>query len=84
MSYELDIPDSFKRTLRKHNKDMHRRVKKTIKKLLDDPTRGKPLKGPLAGIRSERVGGFRIKYKIKGNVVKLISLDPRGGAYRRG
>jgi len=83
MSYELDIPDSFKRSLRKHDKDMRQKVKKKIKKLIDDPTRGKPLKGPLSGIRSERVDGFRLKYEIEGKVVRLISIDPRDKAYRK-
>jgi mRNA interferase RelE/StbE len=48
-----------------------------------DPQISKPLKGP-EGMRSSRVGDWRIVYTIheKGNMIYVVAIRPRGEAYR--
>jgi len=48
-----------------------------------DPRISKPLKG-LEGMRSSRVGDWRIVYTIheKGNMIYVVAIRPRGEAYR--
>jgi len=43
MSYELDIPDSFKRTIRKHDKSMCQKVKKKTSSASSVPVKTKEI-----------------------------------------
>jgi mRNA interferase RelE/StbE len=49
-----------------------------------DPRLSKHLEGPFAGIRSSRVGDWRILYTVENQARTLYVIDvrPRGGAYR--
>lgn len=59
------------------------RVDKAIEKILKNPELGKPLKYDLAGLRSERIGKFRIIYEIKGEVIIFYTFEHRKKAYRK-
>lgn len=59
------------------------RVDKVIQKILDKPYLGKPLMYSLSGLRSERVGPFRIIYEEKDNVVIFRFFDHRKKVYGR-
>jgi mRNA interferase RelE/StbE len=53
--------------------------------LLENPHRvGKPLRGDLVGLYSERVGAYRIVYEIDqgSRTVRVISIDHRADVYR--
>lgn len=61
------------------------RIRKAIEHLQEDPWHGKTLVGRLAGLRSRRVGDYRIVYMIEEEAHKLFILHvgPRGGAYTK-
>jgi mRNA interferase RelE/StbE len=53
--------------------------------LIENPHRvGKPLRGELVGLRSARVGAYRIVYQIDPDrrTVLVISIDHRADVYR--
>jgi len=64
---------------------MHPRLKKKIKasleRILLNPNEGKSLKDELAGLRSFRVGRFRIIYRIQKNHVEIVAIGPRERIY---
>ena len=43
---------------------LHRRLVNALEALGQTPLAGKPLKGPLQGVRSYRVGMYRILYEV--------------------
>jgi mRNA-degrading endonuclease RelE of RelBE toxin-antitoxin system len=60
------------------------RIDHALDRLVNDPTVGKPLVGPLSAHRSLRVGSLRIIYRFDDEEETLLVLDiaQRGGAYR--
>ena len=64
---------------------LYRRIVNALEKLGKEPTTGKPLKGPLQGIRSYRVGAYRILYEVLADVlvVYVVDIRHRSVAYRR-
>lgn len=53
--------------------------------LLENPHRvGKPLRGDLVGLRSARVGAYRVVYEIDGGTrtVRVLYIDHRSDIYR--
>ncbi|MEX1139696.1 MAG: type II toxin-antitoxin system RelE/ParE family toxin [Bacteroidota bacterium] len=53
-----------------------------IESLADEPDAGKPLLGPLKGIRSLRVGEYRILYEIDEKRVVVLTVNHWKEAYR--
>ena len=53
-----------------------------IKKLCENPDVGNRLGGTYKGVRSERVGPFRLLYALKGDTLYLVRFKHRGKAYR--
>jgi len=79
----------FTRTSRKQFGYLPSKAKKEIAKILEeeiapDPLLGKPLHGPLKGLRSKRVGNLRIIYQIIKNelVIMVINLEHRKKVYQ--
>lgn len=64
---------------------VYRRMVNALEKLRREPTAGKLLKGPLRGLRSYRVGAYRILYEVLGGVlvVYVVDIRHRSMAYRR-
>ncbi len=56
-------------------------LKKHIQKLCENPELGKPLEGSYKGVRSERVGPFRLLYSLKGETLYLIRFRHRKKVY---
>ncbi len=42
---------------------------------------GKPLRGPLSGYWSLRVGDYRVAYRLKSSTVYIDVIDHRSGVY---
>ena len=79
----------FTRTSRKQFKALPSKAQKEITKILEEeiarnPLLGKPLHGPLKGLRSQRVGNLRIIYQIIKNelVIMVINLKLRKSVYQ--
>lgn len=57
-------------------------IKAAIRELSVNPLLGKKLKGEFEGLRSYRVGSFRILYRFVPDVVQIAYIDHRKDVYR--
>ncbi len=80
-AYKLRIPDSVVELVRGMHPLLKRRIKASLKTILDRPEEGKELKDQLAGLRSFRVSRFRIIYKVGMNIVEIVAIGPRVRIY---
>ena len=81
--YELRATSKFDRRFRQLDKDLQIRVAKEILKLESDPLIGKALHGVLKGLRSLRIGDYRVIYEISGRDIVLHWVEHRRRAYER-
>lgn len=70
--------------LARSDRRLFERIDRALDRLVEDPTVGKPLAGPLSGHRSLRVGSVRIVYRFddEHQVVLVLDIAQRGGVYR--
>lgn len=63
---------------------LYRRMANVLDSLETDPFQGKPLKGPLRGFYSYRVGSYRVIYRIFQSrfLVIVIDIGHRRDIYR--
>ena len=59
---------------------LKRKVRAALQALLENPRAGKALRNELRGLRSYRVGRFRIIYRIGGDL-ELVAFGPRDSIY---
>jgi mRNA-degrading endonuclease RelE of RelBE toxin-antitoxin system len=58
------------------------RLKEAIRELSENPLLGKKLKGEFEGLRSHRVGPFRIVYRFTREILEVVHIDDRKDVYR--
>ena len=60
------------------------RIKKALKDLEKEPPEGdiRPYEGN-PGIWRLKVGGYRVLYKIEGDIILATHIEPRGQAYKK-
>ena len=62
--------------------DLKRKVRAGLEVIREDPSVGKELHDDLAGLRSFRVGNFRIIYRVAARrVIELVALGARRTIY---
>jgi mRNA-degrading endonuclease RelE of RelBE toxin-antitoxin system len=62
--------------------DLKRKVRAALDVIRDDPAAGKELHDDLDGLRSFRVGNFRIVYRVAAErVIELVALGARRTIY---
>ena len=61
--------------------DLKRRVRSVLDAVVVDSSVGKALRDELAGLRSCRVGRFRIIYRVAGSVIEIVAVGPRATIY---
>ena len=80
---KLRVPRHLTDLVRHAHPQLKRKIKASLGAILTDPDSGKPLKAELAGLRSFRVGRFRIVYKVllarKG--IQVVAIGPRSRIY---
>lgn len=87
MSYTVRLSDPAAKTLARIDKATQRRILARLHELAEnpyDPRISKPLVG-MDGMRSSRVGAWRILYTVHEaeKVVYVVAIRPRGKAYRK-
>lgn len=58
------------------------RLKEAIRELSISPLLGKKLKGEFEGLRSYRLGSFRIVYRFTKELFEIVYIDHRKDVYR--
>jgi mRNA interferase RelE/StbE len=78
----LRMPEETADFIRGLHPGIKRRVKAALKAILSDPDRGKSLRNELEGLRSFRVGRFRIIYrKPSEGIIDIVAIGPRKYIY---
>ena len=76
----LRIPHEVAALVRGLHPVLKRKVRAALQAILDDPYAGKALCNELQGLRSYRVGRFRIIYRLR-REVELVAIGPRDSIY---
>jgi len=86
VSYEVRLSREAVKTLDRMDSKLEKRIRSRLHELSDDPLdpRLSKLLTDMEGLRSSRVGGWRILYTIdnSANAVIVLAVRPRGQAYR--
>lgn len=78
----LRMPEETAEFIRSLHPEIKRKVKAALKAILSDPDIGKSLRNKLEGLRSFRVGRFRIVYrKPSRGIIDIVAIGPRKYIY---
>ena len=82
MRYRLMVPDETVDFLRSLHPEIKRKTRAALNLIASEPGVGKSLRDELKGLRSFRVGRFRIIYKVASKrVVEIVAIGPRKTIY---
>ena len=74
--------EELKELIRGLPPELKRKVRAGLDVILDTPESGKPLQRELCGLRSLRVGRYRVVYRIVSDVeIELVVVGPRPTVY---
>lgn len=80
--HQLRVPADVAGLIKNLHPGLKRKVRNALEQLISDPHSGKVLKDELEGLRSYRVGRFRIIYRIAtGRCIDLVAIGPRSIIY---
>ncbi len=74
MSWKIEYNKEAVRNLEKIAKLEKNKIFKGIELLKENPDLGKQLVGPLKGLRSLRIGKYRVIYKKENQIIAIIIL----------
>jgi mRNA interferase RelE/StbE len=80
--FEIEYTPSFLKRIKGLNKEAQARIIREVKVLSTNPYAGKSLRGEWKGIRSLRIGDYRVLYQIKGNKIFLLVVGHRKRIYK--
>lgn len=80
---KLKVPEETAATVRSLHPELKRKIKAALQAILTDPQSGKILKDELEGMRSFRVGKFRVIYRAlnKEKLIEILAIGPRKTIY---
>jgi len=82
VSHRLRIPNEIAQLIRSLHPTIKRKVRAALQAIVESSACGKPLKEELAGLRSYRIGRFRIVYRIaEDRSVEVVAIGPRRYIY---
>ena len=80
--YRLRVPRRLAELLRGLHPGLKRKVRAGLDLIRTDLAAGKALRDELAGLRSLRVSGLWIVYRVaRGRVIELVAIGPRRTIY---
>jgi len=77
----LRVPGDVASLIRGLHPELKRKVRSALDAVVADPAVGKALRDELSGLRSCRVGRFRIIYRVAGSVIEIVAVGPRTTIY---
>ncbi len=77
----LRVPGSVASLIRGLHPDLKKKIRTTLDAVIADPSVGKALRDELAGLRSCRVGRFRLIYRVAGSVIETVAVGARATIY---
>jgi mRNA-degrading endonuclease RelE of RelBE toxin-antitoxin system len=82
INYVITTEDYEKNTKHIKDKETKDRIKKQIKKLIENPEIGKPLRHDLKGERSVHIKPFRLVYTFENDKLILLKFEHRKEVYK--
>lgn len=79
---DVEFSRRASKTLERVETRLRERLKEAVRELVENPLLGKRLKGELEGLRSYRVGAFRIVYRFTRERLDVVHIDNRKDVYR--
>ncbi len=81
--HKLVVPGDIRELISTMHPSLKKKVKASLKIILSEPHSGKALMEELSGLRSFRMGSFRIIYRIKEPAqIELVAIGPRERIYK--
>ena len=80
MSWVVNYTPTAAKAIRKLDPGTQTQVRAAIQRLVEDPTRGKPLQLTLKGLRSWRTSDWRIVYRVTEAQLEILIV---AGGHRR-
>jgi mRNA interferase RelE/StbE len=74
VAWRVSYTRSAAKAIRGLDPRVRARVRAAIEKLIEDPTRGKPLQLTLRGLRSWRTGDWRIVYRATHEKLEILVI----------
>lgn len=82
MSHSLRIPYEVTQLIRRLHPSVKQKVRAALQAIIEAPTCSKPLQEELAGLRSYRLGRYRIVYRLADDrAVEIVAIGPRRCIY---
>ena len=79
----LRVPDDVATVIQGLHPTIKARIRAALDTLRKDAALGKPLRDELIGLRSLRVGRFRVVYREpSGKVLEIVAVGPRASIYQ--
>lgn len=82
INYVITTEDYEKNTKHIKDKETKERIKKQIKKIIENPEIGKPLTHDLKGERSVHIKPFRLIYTFENDKLILLRFEHRKEVYK--
>ncbi|MBP1730792.1 MAG: hypothetical protein H6Q55_1221 [Deltaproteobacteria bacterium] len=80
--HTLRIPGHVAHLIRGMHPELKRKVRGALEIISATPDSGKVLKDELTGLRSFRVGKFRVVYKVSRRTIEIVAIGPRSQIYK--
>ena len=81
-THKLRVPDAVADLVRGLHPKLKKKLRAALAEIAQHPHNGKALKQELTGLRSFRVGGFRVVYRLSGErPVEVVAIGPRESIY---
>ena len=79
---KLRVPDHIVSLIRKSHPEIKKKIRAGLEYIQKEPQTGKSLKDDLEGLKSYRVGRFRIIYRISTkSIIEIVAIGPRATIY---
>jgi mRNA interferase RelE/StbE len=80
--YKIRVPDEVAALLRGLHPNLKKKTRAALRALSADPYEGKSLRDDLEGLKSYRVGRFRVVYRIAAKkTIEVVAVGPRKNIY---
>ena len=80
-SGRLRIPSDAAHLIRGIHHELKRKIRGALEIIIATPDSGKALKDESSGLRSFRVGKFRVVYRTSHRMIEIVAVGPRSKVY---
>jgi len=77
----LKVPGGVASLIQGLHPDLKRKLRAALDAIIADRSVGKALRDELAGLRSYRIGRFRLVYRVAGSIIEIVAVGPRAFIY---